>query len=321
MSAASIATASPSRRAAIGSLLAVTLKFVIGALLCLTAVGAIIVLGWLTRKLARDIAARLERRPLDRWPNWLLSDSTRTRTGWLRWLPGALVANFVAGARAWTGVLILTLPFSLVWLAGWFAGWENSFNKGYELSGVWPGVSLLAVLLSLPVWVILPMAIAHQAHEERLTSIFEFGRIARLIRSAWLSHLGLTLLIAVGCVGVFGARALPTFAEHISPALADGNPEAAEQFANRVRLFTAVLLFTGLLVVRHAMARVYAHALRRSETQRPRGWLVGGITFLICAALWLGLAFLIYVAQFLNYAWWSWINQPVLMLPWLGILP
>jgi len=294
-------------------------KCLTGIVLCLTPVSAVIVLGWLTRKTARDIRSRIDGGNPGDWPNFLLAENSVGRRWWSRWA-GGLIANIAAGLKAWIAVLALTLPFSLVWLSGWFAGWENSFSKGYEQAGVWPVTSLLAVFASLPVLVLLPMAIAHQSVKGTITGIFEMRRIAALTRAAGWRYLALTLIIAIGCIGVFGARALPVFAEQISARVASGSPEAIAEYAGQFKLAMTALLFCGLLVVRHIMARVYAAAVGALDSGRTAGRLKSAIVLLFAALLWFGLVFLIYTNQFLNYSWWSWINQPVTMLPWLGVL-
>jgi hypothetical protein len=294
-------------------------KFLLAALLCLTPVTAVIVLGWLTRKTGRDIAQRTAGRRPGRWPNFLRAEDRQGRTWFGRW-SGALTANSTAGFKAWISVLILTGPFSLIWLVGWFAGWENSFNKGYELSGVWPLTSLLAVVLSTPVLVLVPMAIAHQAAKGAIVAALHFREIGRLVRAAAWSYLGLTLMIAVGCLATLLVRAIPVFAEQISPHIASGVAGAYETFAAGFRFWATIVLITGLLVLRHAMARVYVTATHNVRSGRKAGRIKTAIVFFACGVIWLAQVFLIYVGQFLNYNWWAWLNQPVYMLPWIGVV-
>lgn len=295
------------------------IKYIVGILLCLTPMTALVVLGWLTRKTAADIETRRAGNKPRSWPNFLLAEEPSDKRWFVRWTSG-LAANLKAGTKAWIGVLAITLPFSLVWLSAWFAGWENSFSKGYELAGIWPVASLLAVFASLPVLVLLPMAIAHQAATGTITSIFEFRKITTLARAAGWRYLGLTLLVGIGFIGVFGVRALPVFAENFSVRVASGSPEAIAEYAGQFKLGMTILLFTGLLVIRYVTARVYAAASNNHENGKAAGKIKTTIVFLLTATTWLGAVFLIHVSQFLNYSWWSWLNQPVTMLPWLGIL-
>ena len=164
-------------RSWLGAYLGYWISNAVCIVLCLTPVTAVVVLGWLTRKTANDVEARLVGQAYHR-PNLIFGTVRPNR--WMTWqwlgaLAGGLWLNFVVGIRAWIAVLVLLAPFELIWLASWFAGWENSFNKGYELSGVWPITSLAAVLLSLPVLTLVPMAIAHQAVQGRIASVTEFA--------------------------------------------------------------------------------------------------------------------------------------------------
>ncbi len=295
------------------------LRFILVVVLCLTPVGAVLVLGWLTRKTRRDVAQRMAGRGPAPWPRLAMSDDPTAGT-WLGYFAGGLFANAVAGLKSWLAVLLLTAPFTAAWLTGWVAGWENSFNKGYELAGVWPLVTVMAVVISLPVWSVLPMAVAHQAVTGRLSAAFAFADIARLIRASGWRYVGLTLLIAVGCIGVFGTRVLPVFAQNVSARIATGDPEAVAAFARQYALFTTAALVLGLLVVRNVMARVYAHAAQTLATGRHASLITTIVVLALSVVTWAGIAFLVFTGQFLNYAWWSWINQPILMLPWLGVM-
>lgn len=294
-------------------------KLVLAVALCLNPLTAIIMLGWLTRKTRADIDARLGGQPLPRWPNLIVGEHGTDRGFAGRWF-GGIGGNVAAGLKAWLGALVLTAPFSLVWFAAWTAGWENSFNKGYENAGLWPGTGLVAVLLSLPAWTLLPMAIAHQARTGQVLAVLDLPKIWRLVRASGFSYFGLTLLVAIGGIGVFGARALPVFAEHLSPELAGGSAEAFNAFSGRFTLIATVPLILWLVAIRNVMARVYANAQRCLEGGQ-RGRLITAVPVaLLCGSIWLGLVFLIHVGQFLNYHWWGWLNQPVVMLPWLGVV-
>ena len=50
-----------------------------------------------------------------------------------------------------------------------------------------------------------------------------------------------------------------------------------------------------------------------------RRWLArlsGLVRGLALAAIWFGLVAQVYVGQFLNHRWWSWVNHPLIGLPW-----
>ena len=235
-----------------------------------------------------------------------------------RALFGSLWLNAKAGLRALVPVALVVLPAATLILFAWWGGWENSFNKGYELAGLWPLLSIAGVLLSLPVMAMLPMALAHQSVEQRLRAIFQARRVFRLISLAGWRYLVLTAFITVGGTGVMAARVLPAFAERLSPVASSGTPEAYAAFSGQFRLITAALLLAGLLLVRKVMAWTYRQAGAREKQVRHGGRLTGCLILVVCSALWLWLAFTVYVAQFFNYAWWNWFNQPLLMLPWIG---
>ena len=86
-----------------------------------------------------------------------------------------------------------------------------------------------------------------------------------------------------------------------------------------MRLVATALLFTGVLVLRAAMARVYAQAQARIENDEQGSLVATVLCYAVSLAIWLAIVFSVFVAQFLNYQWLSWLNQPVLMLPWLGL--
>lgn len=302
-----------------GASLSNALRAIVLLLLCLTPVGALLVLGWLTRKTRFDTTARLTNAKRKPWPNILRAENPNTNTRVERWA-GALLANLSAGTKAWAGALLLTLPFTLVWAFAWTAGWDNSFNKGYEYAGVWPGISLAAVLLSLPALIVLPMALTHQAHTGKFATILHVGHIARLIRAAGGTYLLLTVLSALGSFGVLGARVMPVFAEKIAPELTSGSIEATKDFAGRYTLIATAMLLTGLIIVRSAMALCYARATTKLDSGKHGSVIATIVVLPVVAAIWLALVFFVYFAQFMNFAWWHWFNQPVLMLPWLNVI-
>ena len=104
------------------------------------------------------------------------------------------------------------------------------------------------------------MAIAHQSATSRVGSVLELRTIFALYRRTPWRNLGLLFLIVIGFAALLGVRVLPTFAEHMSERVAVGDPAEVAQFLDEVRLAATALLFTGLLVLRSAMARIYARA-------------------------------------------------------------
>ena len=296
-----------------------TLRYFFGIVLCLHPVTAIIALGWLTRRMRCHIATFDGGEPALPMPGILMLNRSEQPGIVTRWI-GGLFANIGAGLKALTAVLIFTLPFSALWYLGWFAGWENSFSKGYEQAFFWPALSFGAVVACALVLSLLPMAIAHQAARNRIAAILELRQILLLFRQTPWRNLGLLFMIAIGFAALLAVRALPTFASHLSERVAEGQPDAVAAYLMEVRLAATLLLFTGLLVLRWTMARVYARALERLAAGQRGGTVTAIICYLLSSAFWLVIIFTIFLAQFLNYNWFSWLNQPVLMLPWLGSL-
>ncbi len=300
-------------------LIVALLRFLVGIALCLHPLTAIVALGWITRRLKGQITALLNGSPAPPWPELLMLHEARGAGRFKLWF-GGLLANARVGGKAFTAVLMFTLPVSALWYVGWIAGWENSFNKGYEQAFFWPMISFGAVIVSAPLLTLLPMAIAHQAATNRVAAVWELRWIFSLYRHAPWSNLGLLLMIVIGFVALLGVRALPTFADHISQRVAAGEPASVERYLWEIRLAATTLLFTGLLVLRSAMGRVYAKASGSLEKGRAGGVVSTGICYALSTAIWLAVVFSFFLAQFLNYNWYSWLNQPVLMLPWLGTL-
>ncbi|MEM7252810.1 MAG: hypothetical protein AAF493_15450 [Pseudomonadota bacterium] len=294
------------------------ITLVLATLLCLTPITALVVLGWLTRKTAADVQSRLAVQPIDDWPR-LFRAPPEIRTGWTKLFAG-FFANLKAGIGALSVVLVVTLPFALTWQAGWIAGWENSFSKGYELAGLWPGVSIVAVVLAVPIFLFLPMLVVHHAVAGTVQAAVEWRRILSLVRSAGWRYVALTVGVALGWVGTFGVRALPVFAEQMSERVAEATPAGIQSYAFEFKLVATALLVVTLVAMRHFMVRTYVYAIRREATHRPTA--LGTVAVLgLIVPIWGFLVFLLFLAQFLNYGWTTWLNQPILMLPWFGILP
>ena len=72
----------------------------------------------------------------------------------------------------------------------------------------------------------------------------------------------------------------------------------------------------GRLRVAAVEPRPSGHAVGRLAAKLPRAVIVA-----LTLAAWFAVAAQLYVAQFLNYAWFSWLNHPLIQLPWLRYLP
>lgn len=328
-----------------------SVKILIGIVLCLTPVTAVLALGWLTRKTGRDIERALVRSGIGqvedpmswRWPNWVLLEIRRGRGRFLS-LFGALWSNLVAGLGAFFGLALLTLPFSLLWLFSWWGGWENSFNKGYEQAWVGPVTGLVGVALAIVVLFHLPMALAHQAYERRLSAIVDIPRIRLLVRCAGWGNLWIAFCFVLAAVPLFALKGFPVFVENIYPPFREFGAEDVKGFLEGYRFSAAAYIFLVLIVLRGRIARSYAKAVLKSVKLDQGQWLgsragemIGGVGLAgsaapivrrqrwlawlvrtpIQVALWFGFIAMIFVGQFLNHSWWGWVFHPFLLLPWL----
>ena len=307
---------------------------VLGALLSLTAVSSVILLGWLMtlmRRRALVVAGQV--RTVQDQPRWLFGAVDAT---WLKRFAGGLGRNITGGIAATASLAIATFPFAVFWLVSWWAGWENSFNKGYEQAFVGPLVGLAGIAVFVAVMVYLPMALVHQAVEQRAFSFFELRRVGSVVAHtgpAYILWSGTSVFLAVP---FFLSRALPAFGEEFYPGLADFSPEEMAGTATMIKLFVALYLFVTLVILKHWSAGIYARAVQRASTSADATlWqgsaLVEGTTyssgkspwrvarlarFMVLSAIWTGLAVLIFVGQFLNHGWHVWLSHPFIFLPW-----
>lgn len=302
----------------------------VGTLLCLTPIGAMLALGWITRRMGTTIRAR--------WgttadaPGWVLGPRG---AGWMAWLLGGLAANVRAGLMALIGLGVWTLPVTLAWLGAWWAGWENSFNKGYEQASVGPAVWAFATLLFLPVLVHSPLALAHAAQEDRLGAMFEIRRIRSLARVAGWRLAGLALVSVLAAFALLGLRVVPVFIEGVVPEFAAMTVAQQLQIANGLDLLSAFTAFTAAAYLRWRAASVYAavapraaahrrffllweeHPAARLKPETCRAGRVGITVWLgMSGLIWATLPVLIVIGQFMNYSPVLWLSHPVVLLPW-----
>lgn len=303
----------------------------VGSVLCLSPLTAILALGWLSRRMAGRIGARLGQ-PADH-PGWILGPRGQ---GWIIRLLGGLAANIRAGVISAAGLAALTLPFTMLWLGAWWAGWENSFNKGYEQSDVGPATWFLGTLIALPVLAHLPLALAHASAEGRFGAFFEYRRIRSVFRAAGWRVAWLASLSVVLCVPLFAVRALPVFIEGILPGFDDLQATEQRQVAQLLELVGAGLAFAIVLFLRDRASSIYALAARRAARGRARAaWKdcaalgtecigrepsrpLAALWLILSCVIWLGLPILIVMSQFVNYTPVLWLTHPVFLLPWAG---
>ena len=302
-------------------------RFLVGVIFCLTPFTAVFVLGWLMRLMQREEAltrerlqglARSGRRA--RLPRWIMAETSVSSKGLARWF-GSLIDNVRFGLAALVTIAAGTLPFTLLWLFSWWGGWENSFNKGYEQAWVGPAVGLIGVAASLPLLARLPMALAHQAAEGRLSAFFAWRDVKRLIRGAGWRYVMFSFLFVVAAVPLFVAKSAPVFVEQWSPGFLDRNAAAVQDFAGGYRFVLAVYLLSVLVLLRRAAARLHGGAVLAIEHQdkkRAISFSLGTVLqTLFLWLIWFGLVVQIYVGQFFSHQWLSWLNHPLVELPWI----
>ena len=308
----------------------------LGALACSQALTSVIALGWL-QGMMRAHGLRVAGQT-DPGPRWLFGPRGR---GWIVRLFGGLAQCIRRGAIALTSLLLMTLPFTMLWLVSWAAGWENSFNKGYEQAFVGPIVGLTGVALSMLVMLYLPLALAHQAVEDRAFSMFELRRIRSALAHTGWGYALFAAMAVVMSLPVFAGRGLMVFGEGIWPGLADYSMDEVAELVTQIALVKGAYVFVTLVMLRRWLAGIYARAVMRAgagpdyhlwagsavlgsvpapaspEPLRSVGvvrWVRGAVIL----AIWFGLVAQIFVGQFLNHDWLIWLTHPQFLLPWAG---
>ncbi|MDJ1017311.1 MAG: hypothetical protein QNJ35_12420 [Paracoccaceae bacterium] len=319
----------PARSGLIMRSLGALKSLVFGTVLATTPVTAVLVLGWLMRRM-RFVALTRSGIHADR-PGWIIG---APGSGWLARPLGGLAANTRTGLSATFSLLLATLPFTAIWGLSWWAGWENSFGKGYEQAFVGPALGLggVAIFCFLMIW--MPMALAHQAVEDRALALFEWRKVRSAVRHTGWGYVLLAVATVVLALPVFAGRGLITFASEIIPGFDDMTPERVENLKGGVLLVKAGYVFVALLILRGWAARAYAAAVARAVHRSDaavwagsplagalprgrRGWaLTHWMRAVLLAVIWFGLAAQIYVGQFLNHDWHVWLTHPFLFLPW-----
>lgn len=299
-------------------------NLIFGTLFCLTPFTSVIVLGWLMRYMKRVYLVSAGTSGGDLKPTgWIMGSAGQ---GLISRLFGGLWENFRTGVGGAISLLLMTLPFTLLWLFAWWAGWENSFNKGYEQAWVGPTTGILGVLIGLWVMVHLPIGLAHQAAENRWFALLELRRVRQLVGLAGWRIVWLSFLTVFFALPLFAARGLPVFVENIVPGFKDFNAQQIQQFSNGISVVKAAYVFFALVVLRRSAAAIYAKATTRlaalelssENADRPKAnWFFRSPQLVLAMMVSFGLVVLIFVGQFLNNSWWFWINHPFLALPWL----
>jgi hypothetical protein len=330
-----------------------------GALLCQTAVSAVLVVGWTYRLARQSVLARWQalagtteaRHP---GPRWFLGEGG----GATRRLVGSFLANLRVGLRAAMSVWLVTLPGSALLYLGWSNGWNTSFSRIYEDIALGPLTMLAGTLLLIVVLVYMPLASIHQAVAEDWRAFFQVGLVSRLIRRRPWSCVGLAVLYGVLSLPLLVLTVGPLFLPNLDPRLEALTPAEATEWLNLYYLTAGVLLFPLFLLPRLAAARIYAGAVASAVRQGrlapvelpaagrvlletlpiepPRvrrpvlirwaqatvGATAAVAIVILTVAAWAGLVSQIVVAQFFHYRGaLGWLNHPMVQLPWLSYVP
>ena len=310
-------------------------SLVLGGILATSAVTSVVLLGWLMRLMRRAAlrTAGLTVTEAD-LPRWVLGPAG---SGWATRLLGGLAGNIRLGVHATLSMAVFIFPVAAFWMSSWWAGWENSFNKGYEQAFVGPllGVSGIAVFAVVMLW--LPMGLAHQAIQCRPFAMCELRRVRSAVTHAGWGYVGVAMATLILALPVFASRGLPVFAEGIAPPLADMSAADVAQLRDRLDLLIGAYVFVTLVFLRAWVARVYARAVLRAAASQDRDlWtdtplepalpapgtarrpvlIMRLFRTALLLAIWVGLAVLIFVGQFLNHDWHAWLSHPYTFLPW-----
>lgn len=244
-------------------------KYAVGAVLCFTLLGSVLVLGWTLRAMRRAALLRWERilpaappfegegakvfAACDRWPNWIVDWEAR---GWRRWT-GSLATNAKLGLQGIANTWAVTLPGSVLWFFSWYDGWNNSFHKGYEQYYVGPGLGWLGIGLFIAAMTYLPTAQARQAVTGDWRSFYDFRLVRAVIRRQRLASLGLALAYAAMAWPLMALKTAPLFFDR-SPTYATWSDEEVVRVAATFYFACCFLVFPMYVGVRLLAARMYA---------------------------------------------------------------
>ncbi len=268
----------------------------------------------------------------------------------LRALFGSLLLNTKAGLSALLPIAIVALPASLLLLLSWWGGWENSFNKGYEQAWVGPVVAFAGIFYFILAMTLLPLAEVRQAVNGSWRAFFDVSFLRRAAREVRVGLIGLAVLFVTAGFIVAMLKIAPMAIGNSVVMPAD-----LERLRAGYPLLVAAVLFPLYVAMRLAAGRVYARAalrlvakdgggngladrersllarlsLQAGGAKTKRGVIArvaagsgaamaGATSTAIVLALWAGFVGEIYLSQFLAHDWLSWINHPLVQLPWTG---
>lgn len=167
--------------------------------------------------------------------------------------------NFVVGLKGVFGTSLVMAPALLVMFTAWEYGWLNSFTKGYEQRAASATITLA---LGFPLFIVtmfyVPMAQAHFAATGEVRSFFDFGLVFRVTRAR--------LWYMILLVGFTGLASLPLDLLKTTPQfLPQGNPwydsasrEDLLRWVWGYQWWSGLYLFLVLVALRWMVARTYA---------------------------------------------------------------
>lgn len=264
-------------------------KYGLGVLLTMSAVGAVLVVGWVCRFMQRTAFKawwRQTERPFKKmmsfreaaahrpgwaahesWPNWVLGREAGAdlRRGRLHRVVLGVWENARLGVLTLINTyLLLGLP-CLLMATWWYAGWQVSFNKAYEYFSNGALVSVVAILLYAGVMFYLPMAQARQAVAGEWRAFWQFGLIRRIIRRRWMACLLLALGYVAAGAGVMAILALPMAAD-LQDWFNALPPDRLDPMIRGYFLLGAGFIFPAVVGLRWWAARIYASAVSQMLT-------------------------------------------------------
>jgi hypothetical protein len=362
-------------------------RFILGVLFCQTLAGSLVAVGWTYRW--------MQRRALQVWwrtsgletsggtfkafaaadaatvahvypPKWFVRQTRIVQTDrgalgefFARWF-GSFWLNLRTGFAAVSNTLVVTGPAAALWMFSWYAGWDNSFNKGYEQAPIGPITGFSGVGLFILAMLYVPMAQARHAVTGEWRAFYQFRLNLRLMRICWLQMLLLAGVYTLVSVPVHAFRVFPYFLHVANEDFAEMSAAEQIELMNGYYFWTTAVLLALFIVVRLAVARIYAagvlrglksgridpselselerHALERlglaDQSATPKRhafvravlgggtWLARSSAMLALLVVWFMFTAQIFVAQFVNYQpGRAWVNQPLVHAPWLKFIP
>ncbi len=308
------------------------ISLLLGTLFTLSAPTAILLLGWFMGHM-RHHAHRVANIPVPR-PRWFTGPATKGGKLWRAF--GGIWTLLRRGIGASLSLFVATFPFAVFWLVAWWAGWENSFNKGYEQAFVGPITGLLGIAIFAAIMVHLPLALVHQSVTDRAFSMFEIAKVRSALAHTGWAYVFWTATLLIFSLPLFASRGLPVFGEGIIPTLSEMSAEQVANLKLLFKLITGAYIFLALVILRRWSAVIFARAVQRAAWGRDaelwQGTLLKGkeppkrtstpwrfsraIRMVVLLSLWVGVAVLIFVGQFLNHSWFVWLSHPFVFLPW-----